>query len=308
MSTALFTHPICIEHNPGHGHPESPARLKSVMGALSTEEFDGLDRREAPLSNIASIKAVHQLELINLVMENIPETGQKFLDPDTALSPHSGDAALRAVGGCIAAVDAVMGGGVRNAFCAVRPPGHHAESGRSMGFCIFNNVVVAADYARKKHGLTRIAVVDFDVHHGNGTQHSFENDQDLFYASSHQFPYYPGTGAASETGVGNIANFPMAAGEGSDAFRKGYTRQLLPALREFDPELLIISAGFDAHERDPLAQIGLNEEDYTWVTRELREIAEDCCGGRLVSSLEGGYNLDSLASSAAAHVRVLLER
>jgi acetoin utilization deacetylase AcuC-like enzyme len=308
MRTALFTHPICIEHNPGQDHPESPARLKSVMGALSTEEFDGLDRREAPLSNIASIKAVHQLELINLVMENIPETGQKFLDPDTALSPHSGDAALRAVGGCIAAVDAVMKEGVRNAFCAVRPPGHHAESGRSMGFCIFNNVVVAADYARKKHGLTRIAVVDFDVHHGNGTQHSFENDQDLFYASSHQFPYYPGTGAASETGVGNIANFPMAAGEGSDAFRKGYTRQLLPALREFDPELLIISAGFDAHERDPLAQIGLNEEDYTWVTRELREIAEDCCGGRLVSSLEGGYNLDSLASSAAAHVRVLLER
>jgi acetoin utilization deacetylase AcuC-like enzyme len=308
MSTALFTHPICIEHNPGQDHPESPARLKSVMDALSREEFDALDRREAPLSDIASIKAVHQVELVDLVMENIPEMGQKFLDPDTALSPHSGDAALRAVGGCIAAVDAVMEEGVRNAFCAVRPPGHHAESGRSMGFCIFNNVVVAADYARKKHGLTRIAVVDFDVHHGNGTQRSFESDQDLFYASSHQFPYYPGTGAASETGVGNIANFPMAAGEGSDAFRKGYTRQLLPALREFDPELLIISAGFDAHERDPLAQIGLNEEDYTWVTRELREIAEDCCDGRLVSSLEGGYNLESLASSAAAHVRVLLER
>jgi acetoin utilization deacetylase AcuC-like enzyme len=308
MRTAVFTHPICIEHDPGLGHPESPERLKSVMNALSTEDFNALERREAPLADVATIKAVHQAGAVDLVMENIPKSGQKFLDPDTALSPHSGEAALRAVGGCIAAVDAVMGEEVKNAFCAVRPPGHHAESARSMGFCIFNNVAVAADYARKKHGLSRIAVVDFDVHHGNGTQHLFEKDQDLFYASSHQFPYYPGTGNSSEIGVGNIANLPMAAGDGSDAFRKGYTRQLLPALREFNPELLIISAGFDAHEHDPLAQIGLREEDFAWVTRELRDIAEDCCHGRLVSSLEGGYNLRSLASSAAAHVRVLLER
>jgi acetoin utilization deacetylase AcuC-like enzyme len=308
MTTALFTHPVCIDHDPGSGHPESPGRLKSVMDALAVVEFEALDRREAPVSDLVAIKAVHQPEFVDLVMENIPETGQVFLDPDTALSPQSGNAALRAVGGCLAAVDAVMEDEIQNAFCAVRPPGHHAESSRSMGFCVFNNVVVAADYARTKHGLSRVAVVDFDVHHGNGTQHFFEKDQDLFYASSHQFPYYPGTGAKSETGVGNIVNLPMAAGEGSDAFRKGYSRELLPALREFDPDLLIISAGFDAHARDPLAEIGLTEDDFTWVTQELRKIAEDCCDGRLVSSLEGGYNLDALALSTAAHVRVLLEK
>ncbi|MBM3566554.1 MAG: histone deacetylase family protein, partial [Alphaproteobacteria bacterium] len=221
--------------------------------------------------------------------------------------PASGEAALRAAGAACAAVDAVIKGEAKNAFCAVRPPGHHAEADQAMGFCLFNNVAVAAQHARAIHGLERVAVVDFDVHHGNGTQHSFERDPGLFYGSSHQWPAYPGTGLTEETGVaGNVANAPLPPEAGSEEFRHGYTATILPALRRFKPELLIISAGFDAHERDPLAQINLGADDYAWVTRELLAVGEDCAKGRVISCLEGGYDLQALAESAAVHVREMM--
>jgi len=307
MTTALFFHPVCIGHDPGGFHPESPARLESVMEALGAEAFDSLIRKEAPKAGLAQIKRIHAPDYVDHVMESIPDTGTVHLDPDTALSPDSGAAALRAAGAMCAAVDLVIGGGADNAFCAVRPPGHHAEASRAMGFCLFNNVAIGAEHARAEHGLGRVAVVDFDVHHGNGTQHSFEHDAGLFFASSHQSPFYPGTGLEQETGVGNVVNVELPAGSGSAAFRRGYEDRIFPALAEFAPELVIISAGFDAHADDPLAQINLHADDYIWVTREIRRIAADCCGGRVVSSLEGGYDLAALAESAAAHVAALME-
>ncbi len=305
MTTLLYSHPACIAHDPGAHHPENPARLEAVLAALETEEFTGLDRREAPKADIADVERVHDPRYVAAVLDAVPKSGHVHLDPDTALSPASGEAALRAAGAATAAAAAVIGGEAENAFCAVRPPGHHAEAARAMGFCVFNNVVVAAGHARAVHGLARVAVVDFDVHHGNGTQSAFERDAGLFYASSHQFPFYPGTGAESEEGVGNIVNVELAPGSGSAEFRAGWSGRILPRLKDFAPELLIISAGFDAHVRDPLAQIGLTEDDYAWLTRKLLAVAGECCQGRVVSALEGGYDLESLAASAAAHVRVL---
>ncbi|MEX2450418.1 MAG: histone deacetylase family protein [Rhodospirillales bacterium] len=307
MTTILFSHPICIEHNPGAYHPESPDRLRSVLEALEADEFKGLERREAPLANLEDIKRVHEARYVDLLFEAVPASGHVHLDPDTALSPASGEAALRAAGAACAAVDAVLAGEAKNAFCAVRPPGHHAERDRAMGFCLFNNVAIAAEHARGVHGLKRVAVVDFDVHHGNGTQHTFERDSDLFFASSHQSPFYPGSGRESDAGVAdNVVNVELPAGSGSDAFRKGWSRRILPALEAFKPDMVVVSAGFDAHVSDPLAQIRLTDEDFAWVTREISAVAEDCCQGRLISSLEGGYDLAALASAAAAHVRVLM--
>jgi acetoin utilization deacetylase AcuC-like enzyme len=228
------------------------------------------------------------------------------LDPDTIISPGSGEAALRAAGALVAAVDAVVAGEARNAFCAVRPPGHHAEAARAMGFCLFNNVAVGAEQARKVHGMARVAVVDFDVHHGNGTQHMFEEDADLFYASTHQSPLYPGTGDAEETGVGNIVNVPLTPMSGSREFRSAMSGIVLPALARFRPDLVMISAGFDAHADDPLASLRFLEADYEWATRQLMAVADEFCGGRVVSTLEGGYDLEALAASAAAHVRALM--
>ncbi|MEL0107282.1 MAG: histone deacetylase family protein [Rhodospirillaceae bacterium] len=306
MTTLIFTHPICIEHDPGAHHPESTDRLRAVLKALDAEEFKGLERREAPIADLEAIKRVHDSDYVDAVMENIPTSGIIHLDPDTALSPASGEAALRAAGAACAAVDAVMNGEAKNAFCAVRPPGHHAEHGRAMGFCIFNNVAVAAEQARAVHGLKRIAVVDFDVHHGNGTQHSFENDAELFFASSHQSPFYPGTGRETDRGVANnIVNVELPAGSGSQAFRDGWTNRILPELLTFRPDMIIISAGFDAHASDPLAQISLSDDDYAWITGKLLALAQKCCEGRLISSLEGGYDLAALASSTTAHVRAL---
>ena len=306
MTTLIFTHPICIEHDPGAHHPESTDRLRAVLKALDAEEFKGLERREAPIADLEAIKRVHDSDYVDAVMENIPTSGIIHLDPDTALSPASGEAALRAAGAACAAVDAVMNGEAKNAFCAVRPPGHHAEHGRAMGFCIFNNVAVAAEQARAVHGLKRIAVVDFDVHHGNGTQHSFENDAELFFASSHQSPFYPGTGRETDRGVANnIVNVELPAGSGSQAFRDGWTNRILPELLTFRPDMIIISAGFDAHASDPLAQISLSDGDYAWITGKLLALAQKCCEGRLISSLEGGYDLAALASSTTAHVRAL---
>ena len=305
MTTLLYSHPACVEHDPGAHHPENPARLEAVLAALDSEEFAMLDRREAPQADIADIERVHAPEYVAAVFDAVPKSGHVHLDPDTVLSPATGEAALRAAGAVTAAAAAVIGGEADNAFCAVRPPGHHAEAAQAMGFCVFNNVAVAAGHARAVHGLERVAVVDFDVHHGNGTQSAFERDAGLFYASSHQFPFYPGTGSEAEEGVGNIVNVELAPGSGSAEFRAGWSGRILPRLKDFAPELLIISAGFDAHVRDPLAQISLTEDDYAWLTGELMAVAGECCAGRVVSALEGGYDLESLAASAAAHVRVL---
>ncbi len=307
MATTLFySHPICQEHEAGPGHPEQPARLRAILEALEAPEYAGLKRLEAPLSDPEMLKRVHQAELVDLIFEHMPSDGYVAIEGDTVMSPASGEAALRAVGAVCAAVDAVMAGEGDNAFCAVRPPGHHAEPGRSMGFCLFNNVALAAEWARREHGLTRVAVVDFDVHHGNGTQAAFERDGDLLFASTHQSPLYPGTGAADERGVGNIFNAPLAPESGSAEFRDAMQSRVFPALKVFAPELILISAGFDAHNDDPLASLHLFEEDYSWITTELCQIAAEKCGGRIVSTLEGGYDLGALAASAAAHVGALM--
>ncbi len=307
MTTLLFTHDACVEHHTGDHHPESSDRLRAVHAALDDESFDDLTRREAPLASVEQIALVHESAYVDSVLAAIPASGHRHLDPDTVVSPLSGEAALRGAGAVVAAVDAVVTEpSVGNAFCAVRPPGHHAERARSMGFCLFNNVAVGALRARVTHGLQRAAVVDFDVHHGNGTQHMFEADKDLFYASSHQAPFYPGTGAASEVGVGNIFNAPLAAGAGSAEFRNAFETVILPGLRDFDPDILLVSAGFDAHADDPLAQLRLTEDDYRWVTRELLAVAAECCESRVVSTLEGGYDLGALARSVKVHVRELM--
>ncbi len=304
--TLIFEHAICLEHDMGPGHPERPDRLRAIQLALAEAEFTALERRPAPLASWPQIALVHPQRHIDQVVAAAPAQGRAQLDPDTAMNPASLEAAQRAAGAGCAAVDAVMGGQAKNAFCAVRPPGHHAEPERSMGFCIFNSVAIGALHARTRHNLRRVAVVDFDVHHGNGTQAAFWDDGDLFYGSTHQMPLYPGTGATSETGVGNIHNFPLAPGAGGMAFRDSFTDGLLPALDAFKPEFLLLSAGFDGHVDDPLAQLRLETGDYAWASRELLALAERHCQGRLVSSLEGGYDLAALATAAAAHVRALM--
>jgi acetoin utilization deacetylase AcuC-like enzyme len=306
MTTLLYTHPACLDHDPGRYHPESPARLRAVLEALDAPEFARLERSEAPEAALDDIARVHPRRFIERLLAAVPQAGHLGIDADTVLSPSSGRAALRAAGAVAAAVDAVVAGEADNAFCAVRPPGHHAEPGRAMGFCLFNNVAIGALRARAVHGLARVAVIDFDVHHGNGTQARFAEDASLFYASTHQFPLYPGTGAASETGVGNIVNVPLPPMAGSRQFRLGVSRTILPALDAFRPEMVLISAGFDAHRSDPLAQLLLDESDYVWVTEQLLEIARQHAGGRVVSTLEGGYDLAALGASTAAHVGVLM--
>ncbi len=307
MTTQLYFHPICIEHDAGDMHPESPARLKAVMTALSSADFDGLERREAPKATTEQLGRAHDPDYVQLVLDNVPDAGRVHLDPDTAMCPQSGEAALRAAGAACAAVDAVMAGEADNAFCAVRPPGHHAERDRAMGFCLFNSVAVAAEQARAAHGLKRIAIVDFDVHHGNGTQHTFFDDPDVFFGSSHQYPFYPGSGGREETGAGGATcNVPLPAGAGPAEFRAAWADEILPALERFAPEFIIISAGFDAHERDPLAQVDVKTEDYRWITQEIAAVADRVCGGRLISSLEGGYDLQALGESVDRHVRALM--
>jgi acetoin utilization deacetylase AcuC-like enzyme len=306
MTTLLYTHPACLEHDPGQYHPEAPARLRAVLSALEGPDFARLERREAPEAALDDIARSHPRSFVERLLAAVPQSGHVGIDADTIMSPASGQAALRAAGAVAAAVDAVVAGEAENAFCAVRPPGHHAEPGRAMGFCLFNNIAIGALRAREVHGLARVAVIDFDVHHGNGTQARFAGDPSLFYASTHQYPLYPGTGAASETGVGNIVNVPLRPMAGSQEFRLGFTRQILPALDAFRPEMLLISAGFDAHRSDPLAQLLLDESDYTWVTEQLLAVARTHAGGRVVSALEGGYDLHALGASVAAHLRVLM--
>lgn len=306
MATLLYTHPACLGHDPGHYHPESAARLRAVLDALDDSEFDRLQRREAPAAPLDDLARVHPLHHVERLLAAVPKSGHIGIDADTVLSPGSGEAALRAAGAVSAAVDAVISGEAQNAFCAVRPPGHHAEPERAMGFCLFNNAAIGACRAAAVHGLERVAVVDFDVHHGNGTQAAFWSDARFFYASTHQSPLYPGTGRASETGVGNIVNAPLPPMSGSGPFRLAVTRQILPALDAFRPQLVIVSAGFDAHRSDPLAQLLLEDSDFTWITEKLVEISFRHGEGRLVSTFEGGYDLANLGASVAAHVRVLI--
>jgi acetoin utilization deacetylase AcuC-like enzyme len=312
--TILFTHPDCVAHNPGPGHPERPERLKAVLAALDHPDFAALDRREAPLATVEQIGRVHGAGFVASLLGSVPNHGFARVDADTVMSPGSGRAALRAAGAVIAAVDAVVKpqvagamAGSATAFCAVRPPGHHAEPGQAMGFCLFNSVAVGAAHAEVAHGLKRIAIVDFDVHHGNGTQTMTAARDGWLYASTHQHPFYPGTGSARELGLyGNIVNAPLSSGDGGTEFRAAFEGLILPALDNYEPELLMISAGFDAHYRDPLASIELDEADFAWATEALADVARRHASGRIVSVLEGGYDLDALASSAAAHVRALM--
>jgi acetoin utilization deacetylase AcuC-like enzyme len=306
MATAFVTHDACLGHEMGPDHPERPERLKAVVDAMTAPEFDSLMRYEAPLASRQQLERVHPPAYVEAVEALAPTTGYARLDPDTVMSVGSWNAAHRAAGAVVMAIDLVLAGDVANAFCAVRPPGHHAEPDRGMGFCIFNNVAIGAMHARDAHNLDRIAVVDFDVHHGNGTQAAFWEDSELFFASSHQSPFYPGTGRESEIGAGNVHNAELAAGTGSAQFRTAWQTRLLPALHDFAPELLLISAGFDAHIADPLAQLGLTTEDYAWISKELTAIAHQHSGGRVVSTLEGGYDLGALAEASAAHVRCLV--
>jgi acetoin utilization deacetylase AcuC-like enzyme len=307
MTTALFTHSACLYHETPPGHPESSDRLRAVLHALEGEAFQYLAREEAPPAAREELARVHPTFYVDAVLNAVPETGYASLDPDTHVSSGSGEAALRAAGALVAAVDRVMAGKVKNAFCAVRPPGHHAEPTRAMGFCLFNNVAIGALHARARHGLKRIAVVDFDVHHGNGTQVMFEEDEDLFFASSHQMPLYPGTGRAQERGrAHNILNAPLDPGAGSHEFRQAWDNTILPALDAFRPDFVLISAGFDAHRRDPLANLNLTEADFAWATEKVCAVARARCAGRVVSTLEGGYDLKALADSSVAHVKALM--
>ena len=302
----VYTHPACPEHDPGAGHPESPERLRAVLAALDDPHFAAIERIEAPRATREQLERAHSDEYVEHIFASAPEQGHARLDPDTMMSPGSLEAALRAAGATCAAVDAVLTGETRRAFCAVRPPGHHATRSEAMGFCLFNNVAVAAAHALVTHAVRRVAIVDFDVHHGNGTQDIFWHDPRVLYASSHQMPLYPGTGAVNEHGDGNIVNAPLPPGAGSGEFRATWDKRLLPELDLFRPQLLLISAGFDAHARDPLAQLQLETADYTWITQRLVEIADRHADGRIVSALEGGYDLDALRECTAAHVAVLI--
>ncbi|QYY28350.1 MULTISPECIES: histone deacetylase family protein [Cupriavidus] len=307
--TIIYTHTACLEHRPGPHHPESPERLKAVVEALRTPEFASLEWRDAPMGTVEQLQLIHDTDYIDEIAQRAPTHGYVPLDAgDTVMSPGSWEAVMRCVGAACAGVDTVMNGDARNVFCATRPCGHHAEPAKAMGFCIFNQAAIAAAYACEVHKLERVAVVDFDVHHGNGTQAAFFNRPELFYASSHQSPFYPGTGARSETGVNhNIVNVPLPRGCESAQFRAAISALVLPSLRAFAPDLLIISAGFDAHRLDPLAGMNLEDSDFHWITRELMQIADEACNGRIVSILEGGYSLDALATSSMAHVGALMQ-
>ncbi len=303
MALRVYTHEACLLHDTGPEHAERPERLEVVLAALRSA-FPHLDWRQAPIATRGQLLRVHSEHLLQAVLESDPAE-LMLLDPDTVLSPRSAEAALRAAGAAVAAVDAVMIGAARRAFCAVRPPGHHATSDAAMGFCLFNSIAVAARHAIDAHGLERVAVVDFDVHHGNGTQAIFEHDSRVLYASSHQAPLYPWTGDRSETGAGNIFNATLPPGSDGALFRRIWGDRLLPAIEDFAPQLLLISAGFDAHRRDPLAELQLDAEDFGWLSEALVGLAERHCQGRLVSALEGGYDLDALAESSVAHLRAL---
>jgi acetoin utilization deacetylase AcuC-like enzyme len=307
MSTLLISHPACLEHLTPLGHPERPDRLRAVERALEAEKFQTLHRIEAPLAPFEVVALVHPMDYIMALRDATPKDGIIQLDGDTSMSPCSFEAGLRAAGGAIRAVDEVLAKKAANAFVATRPPGHHAETARPMGFCFFDNAAIAARYAQDHHGIARAAIVDFDVHHGNGSQEIFWADKTVMYCSTHQMPLFPGTGAVGESGEYNtVVNAPLRPGDGGEKFRDALESRILPRLGEFQPELVIISAGFDAHYRDPLANINLEEADFAWATQKIMEVADRHAGGRVVSLLEGGYDLQALGSSVAAHVAALM--
>ena len=305
MSTAFITHPACKLHDMGAGHPESPQRLAAIKDRLIASGLDNLlKHHEAPLITREALLRVHRESYLDEIEAKAPNQGMVQLDPDTSMNPYSLEAARRAAGAVVLGVDLVMTGKVQNAFCAVRPPGHHALSNRSMGFCIFNNVAVAAAYARAVHGIKRVAILDFDVHHGNGTEEIFANEPNVMLCSTFQHPYYPYQGA--DTVSDHIINTPIAANAGGEEFRAAVMRDWIPNVKRFQPELILISAGFDAHKDDPLAYLKLTEGDYRWVTAEIMKLANEFSKGRIVSALEGGYNLDALGRSVTEHIRVLV--
>jgi acetoin utilization deacetylase AcuC-like enzyme len=307
MKTLILHHDDCIKHEPGRRHPEAPARITAVMNGV--KNIPGTEILPAPRATLEQLQLAHAPEYWErlLELEPAPESGENRMvaDPDTFLSAGSIDATLRGSGAACFAIDQVFAGKVKNAFCAIRPPGHHAGVETAMGFCLLNHAAVATRHALTTHGVKRVAILDFDVHHGNGTQAIFEASPEVLYISSHQMPLYPGTGYPAETGCGNILNLPLTPGAGSTEFRAAWSGHGLNALERFGPDLIVISAGFDAHERDPLGQIELQDEDYDWITREICTYAASACGGRVVSILEGGYDLDALASASAAHVTAL---
>ena len=303
MKTLLLHHKDCLRHDPGPRHPERADRVRAVVSAL--QDVPGTELLPAPLASQEQICRAHSPDYWQMLLEREPENGLAALDPDTFMSSGSTQASLRGSGAACFAIDQVFAGKSRNAFCITRPPGHHSGSNFAMGFCLFNQVAVAARHALAVHDIGRVAILDFDVHHGNGTQAIFEDSPEVLFVSSHQMPLYPGTGRADETGCGNILNMPLAPGSGSEEFRAVWSTQGLPAMQEFKPELILVSAGFDAHEMDPLGQLELQDDDFGWITAEICRYANDACGGRVISVLEGGYDLDALASASLAHVVAL---
>jgi acetoin utilization deacetylase AcuC-like enzyme len=307
MTTLLLSHPACLNHATPEGHPERADRLRAVNDVLSEERFNALVRGEAPEGSLDLATLCHNEHYVTELRHIAPDKGVIFIDSDTSMSPGTWEAVMRGVGGAVAATEAVMKGEHSNAFVAVRPPGHHAETARPMGFCFFDNAAIAARHAQRKYGIARAAIVDFDVHHGNGTQEIFWSDPTVMYCSTHQMPLFPGTGAAGERGEHDtIVNAPLASEDGGPQFRAAFENRILPHLQKFSPELIIISAGFDAHYRDPLASLNLRGEDFGWVTRKLMDLADRCAQGRIVSVLEGGYDLQGLKESVAAHVTALM--
>ncbi len=312
MTTLLITHPSFIHHDTGPGHPERPDRMRAIDKILAHETFASLKRIEAPLREdleeaIGLAHPAAHFSSVKLAAQAITGIALGHIDGDTVVSAGTWEAAQRAVGAGLEAVDQVFAGQAANVFCQVRPPGHHAESDRAMGFCFFSNAAIAALYARKQHGAERIAVVDFDVHHGNGTQDVFWTDKNAFYGSTHQMPLFPGTGALGETGVGNVFNAPLREGDDGVVFREAFTQRILDPLRNFSPDVVVISAGFDAHKRDPLGGLRLVEADFMWATEQVGMIAAKHSKGRVISMLEGGYDLEGLAKSTAVHVRTLMD-
>jgi len=307
MVTRLYSHPVFLDHLTPPGHPERPDRLRAIARVLEDERFAALDRVEAPVCDRATLLYGHPEDYVARLEALVPESGLARIDADTSMSPKSWEAALTAVGAANAAIDDVFEGRADNVFVAARPPGHHAERLTPMGFCLFNNAAIAARYAQRRHGAERVAIVDWDVHHGNGTQDIFWADPTVLYCSTHQMPLYPGTGAVSEQGVGNIVNAPLTPDSDGELFRDAFLSRVLPAIDSFRPDLIIISAGFDAHHRDPLAEINLTEADFDWATGQVMDRAARLCGDRVVSLLEGGYDLQGLAFSVGAHVGRLMK-
>jgi acetoin utilization deacetylase AcuC-like enzyme len=307
MTTLLLTHRASLDHLTPPGHPERPDRIRAVDQVLGESRFEKLVRAEAPEGTLELVRLCHDAHYVEELRRVAPDKGMIYLDGDTSMSPGTWDAVMRGVGGAVAATDAVMSGAADNAFVAMRPPGHHAETNKPMGFCFFDHAAIAARHAQRKYGIARAAVVDFDVHHGNGTQDIFWADPTMMYCSTHQMPLFPGTGASGERGEHDtIVNAPLAPNDGAAKFRAAFDNLILPQLTKFAPELIVISAGFDAHRRDPLANINLDAEDFGWVTRKLMDVAHASAGGRVVSVLEGGYDLQGLKESVAAHVTALM--